>query len=94
MPSNTRAAGSLWAALIVAVPCAGFAVRASNLGEESYFGPMAYLHTAVALTAAATATGLGLYQLLAKVFAADARHTARNTPHLSSSPPSALPPSM
>lgn len=87
MPGETKAAGSLWAALTIAVLSASFALRALSTPPDLSPGPLAYLHGSVALMAAAATTAVGVYQLLAGFLAGDARRTARAVPRFSSRPP-------
>lgn len=87
MPGETKAAGSLWAALTVGVLSASFALRALSTPPDLFPGPVAYLRGSVALMAAATTASVGIYQLLAGFLAGDARRTARAVPRFSSRPP-------
>ena len=76
MGSGTTGAGSLWAALVLAVLPAETAFRQLTPLAGPDTGVMIYPAAAVGMLAAGLAASIGLYQVLAAMFAADARRAS------------------
>lgn len=76
MGEGTTGAGTVWAALVLAVLPAEIAVRQLTPLAEGDTGWLTYPATAVAVLAAALLASLGLFQLLAAGLAGDARRVS------------------
>jgi hypothetical protein len=73
---GTTGAGSFWAALVLAFLPAELAVRELTPLADADTGLLTYPATAVGMLLAALLASLGLFQLLAAVFAGDARRVS------------------
>ena len=76
---ETTGAGAVWAALILGVPAVDIAARELSPLAGPDVGLLAYPTTAVGLVCASIAASVGLFQLAAVAFTADARSQSLNS---------------